>query len=52
MKNFQKLGGFAALYMAAAYILGIVGFKLVADYSAVADPVEKVAFLMDNQAIT
>jgi hypothetical protein len=38
--------------MAAAYILGIVGFKLVADYSAVADPVEKVAFLMDNQAIT
>ena len=51
MKNFQKMGGIAALYMAAAYVLGIVGFKLVADYSAVVDPVEKVAFLADNQAI-
>ena len=51
MKNLQKMGGVAALYMAAAYVLGIVGFKLVADYSAVSDPTEKVAFLMDNQAI-
>ena len=52
MKNFQKMGGIAALYMAVAYVLGIVGFKLVADYSSVVDPVEKVAFLMDNQTIT
>ena len=51
MKNFQKMGGISALYMAAAYVLGIVGFKLVADYSAVVDPVAKVAFLGENQTI-
>ncbi len=51
MKDFQKIGGLSALYMAAAYVLGIVGFKLVADYSAVVDPVAKVAFLGENQTI-
>ncbi len=51
MKNFQKMGGISALYMAAAYVLGIVGFKLVADYSVVVDPVAKVAFLGENQTI-
>jgi len=51
MKNFQKMGSISALYMAAAYVLGIVGFKLVADYSAVVDPVAKVAFLGENQTI-
>jgi len=51
MNNSQKMGGIAALYMAAAYVLGIVGFKLVADYSAVVDPVAKVAFLGENQTI-
>ena len=51
MKNLQKMGGIAALYMAAAYVLGFVGFKLAADYSSVVDLVEKVAFLVDNQAI-
>jgi hypothetical protein len=51
MKNFQKMGGISALFMAAAYVLGIVGFKMAADYAAVGDPIEQVAFLGDNQTI-
>ena len=29
MKNLQKMGGIAALYMGAAYIVGMMGFLLV-----------------------
>jgi hypothetical protein len=50
MKNLQKMGGIAALYMAAAYIVGMVGFLTVVDVSGVADPVEQVALMVDNQA--
>ncbi|MFC2023188.1 DUF4386 family protein [Chloroflexota bacterium] len=50
MKNLQKMGGVAALYEAAAYVVGMVGFLLVADVSGVADPVQKVALMVDNQA--
>jgi len=50
MKNLQKMGGIAALYEAAAYIVGIVGFLLVVDVSSVADPVQQVALMVDNQA--
>lgn len=50
MKNLQKMGGFAALYEAAAYIVGMIGFLTVVDVSGVADPVEKVALMADNQA--
>jgi hypothetical protein len=50
MKNLQKMGGIAALYEAAAYIVGMVGFLLVVDVSGVVDPVKKVALMMDNQA--
>ena len=50
MNNLQKMGGVAALYEAAAYIVGMVGFLLVVDVSGVADPVEKVALMADNQA--
>jgi hypothetical protein len=35
MKNFQKMGGIAALYEAAAYVLGIVFYMVVLDYSGV-----------------
>ena len=45
------MGGNAALYEAAAYVLGIVFFIFVVDYSGVIDPVQKVALLVDNQAI-
>jgi hypothetical protein len=50
MKNLQKMGGVAALYEAAAYIVGMVGFLTVVDVSGVADPVQKVALMADNLA--
>ena len=49
MKNFQKLGGIAALYMAASYIVAMVFYLLVVDYTGVVDPVEKLALIVDNQ---
>ncbi|MCB0183128.1 MAG: DUF4386 family protein [Caldilineaceae bacterium] len=51
MKNLQKIGGFAALYLAVAYLTGIVLFLLVLDYPNVVDPVQKVALLADKQLI-
>ena len=51
MRNLQKMGGLAALYEAAAYVLGIVFFIGIVDYSGVVDPLEKVALLVDNQAM-
>ena len=50
MNNLQKMGGIAALYMAAAYIVGMIGFLTVVDVSGVADPVQKVALMADNLA--
>jgi len=50
MKNLQKMGGIAALYEAAAYIVGMLGFLFVVDVSGVVDPVQKVALMVDNQA--
>ena len=50
MKKLQKMGGIAALYEAAAYIVGMVGFLAVVDVAGVADPVEKVALMAGNQA--
>ena len=47
MKNLQKLGGIAALYAGAAYIVGMVGFLLVVGWPD--DPVEQVAVLVQNQ---
>lgn len=49
MKSLQRWGGVAALYEAAAYVVGIVGFLVVVDVSAVTDPVKQVALLADNQ---
>jgi hypothetical protein len=51
MKNLQKIGGIAALYEAAVYVLAMVFFLLIVDYSSVVEPVEKVALLADNQTI-
>ena len=44
------MGGIAALYEAAAYVVTMAGVLLVADVSGVADPVQKVAMLAENQA--
>lgn len=48
MKNLQRWGGMAALYMAIAYIAAIPYFLLVVDYPGVVDPLEKVLLLKDN----
>ena len=50
MKNLQKMGGIAALYAGAAYVVGMVGFLTVVDVSSVADPVKQVALMVDNLA--
>lgn len=51
MKSLQRMGGIAALYEAAAYIVGMIGFLTVVDVSSVADPVQKVALMADNVAL-
>ncbi len=50
MKNLQKMGGVAALYEAAAYLIALVGYLLVVGTMDVVDPVEKVSSLVNNQA--
>jgi hypothetical protein len=51
MKNLQKFGGFAAFYMAAAYLIGIVLFIVVLDYLNITDPALKVALNVDKQMV-
>jgi hypothetical protein len=48
MNNLQKMGGVAALYEAAAYLVAIVFFIFVVNYPSVVNPVQKVALLVDN----
>jgi hypothetical protein len=50
MKTLQKMGGIAALYEAAAYIVGMIGFLTVVNVSGAADPVQKVALMAENLA--
>lgn len=49
MKNLQKMGGIAALYAGAAYIVGMLGFLLIVGWPD--DPVQQVAVLVENQVI-
>ncbi|HEX9596828.1 MAG TPA: DUF4386 family protein [Anaerolineales bacterium] len=51
MENLQKLGGFAALYLATAYLIGIVLFLFVLDYPSIVEPAQKVALLVDKQMV-
>ncbi len=44
----RKMGGLAALYLAAAYLLAMPFFLVVVDYPSVTDPDEKVALLAAN----
>jgi hypothetical protein len=50
VSSLRKMGGIAALYEAAAYVVGMLGFILVVDVSSVVDPVQKVALMAENQA--
>jgi hypothetical protein len=45
----QKVGGFAALYLAAAFVVAMPYFLMFVKYPSVKDPVEKVALLAGNQ---
>jgi hypothetical protein len=51
MKTLQKFGGFAALYMAIAYMIGISIFLVVLDYPGIIDPSQKVALNVDRQMV-
>lgn len=51
MKDLQKSGGVAALYLAAAYLTGIVIFFFVLDYPNMVDPAQKAAMVVGNQAL-
>ena len=51
MKTLQKFGGAAALYLAVAYLIGMVIFLAVLDYPSMTDPAQKVALLVDKQMV-
>jgi hypothetical protein len=51
MNNLQKIGGLAALYLAAAYLVGIVLFLFVLDYPNIVDPAQKVALVVEKQMV-
>ena len=44
----QKVGGLAALYLAAAFVVAMPFFLALVKYPSVVDPVEKVALLVGN----
>lgn len=48
MKNLQKIGGFAALYLAAALLFALVGYVLIVGTLEVVDPAAKVVQLVDH----
>jgi hypothetical protein len=50
MKNLQKMGGIAALYGAATWLV-LIGFLIFLVDPTVVDPVQQVALQVDNQAI-
>ena len=51
MKTLQKSGGFAALYLAAANLVGMVLFLVVLDYLSITDPAQKVALNVDKHTV-
>jgi len=51
MKTLQKSGGIAAVYMAAAHLIGIVIFLVVLDYLSITDPAQKVALNVEKQTV-
>ena len=51
MKTLQKSGGFAALYLAVAYLIGMVIFLVVLDLPSITDPAQKVALLVEMQTV-
>jgi hypothetical protein len=48
MNGFRKTGGFAALYEAAAYILGIVFYMAILNYTGDLEPAARAAMIVEN----
>jgi len=51
VKNVQKIGGFAALYLATAYAIGISLFLIVLDSPHIVEPAQRVALLVDKPMV-
>ena len=51
MKALQKFGGFAALYMALAHLMGLIIFVVILDYINITDLAQKVAMNVDKHAV-
>ena len=51
MKNLQKFGGYAAFYLAFAYLIGLALFIVVLDYPSITDPLQKAALLVEKQMV-
>jgi hypothetical protein len=51
MKAWRRFGGFAALYMAIAYLIGMALFLVVLDTPSITDPAQKVALLIEKQMV-
>ncbi len=51
MKNLQKIGGIAALYEAAAYLIGFALWIGVLNYSSNLEPAQQVASFVNNQSL-
>ncbi len=51
MKTLQKSGGYAALYLAIAYLIGLNLFIVVLDYPGITDPAQKVALLVEKSMV-
>jgi hypothetical protein len=51
MNTLRKFGGIAALYLAAAYLIGLVIFIAVLDYPSITDPAQKVTLLVEKQMV-
>ncbi|MHB9033409.1 MAG: DUF4386 family protein [Anaerolineae bacterium] len=51
MQALRKWGGIAALYLAAANLIGMVLFLVVLDYLSITDSVQKVALNVDKHTI-
>jgi hypothetical protein len=51
VKNLQKIGGLAALIQAATYLVGVALMFIVPGFAEDVEPIQKLAFLADHQAI-
>jgi len=51
MKALQKSGGFAAMYMAVAHLIGIAIFLVALNYLSITDPAQKVALNVEKQTV-